>query len=122
MIVRKLLRPQRVWTYVRREVTTVVFVTVAIVFMMNSMSIDLSISFVPLGVLGTALAITMGFRNQTAYARWWEARTAWGAIVNVSRQYARLIKTFTDSHRDQDGYEPERSQAFITRMIRRQIA
>lgn len=122
MIVRKLLRPQRVWTYVRREVTIVVAVSIVIVVMMNTSSIDLSMSFVPLNVLGTALAITMGFRNQTAYARWWEARTAWGSIVNVSRQYARLIKTFTDSHRDQDGYEPERSQAFITRMIRRQIA
>ena len=43
----------------------------------------------PLPLLGTGLAIILGVRNNTAYARWWEARTLWGAVVNNSRNLAR---------------------------------
>ncbi len=36
-----------------------------------------------------ALTLVLGwllvFRTNTAYARWWEARTLWGALVNTSR-------------------------------------
>lgn len=34
-----------------------------------------------LSVLGIAATIFIGFRNTTAYNRWWEARTLWGGIV-----------------------------------------
>ena len=40
-------------------------------------------------VLGAALTILLGFRTNSAYARWWEARTLWGALVNSSRSIAR---------------------------------
>ena len=43
----------------------------------------------PLPLLGTGLAVFLGVRNNTAYARWWEARTLWGAVVNSSRNFAR---------------------------------
>ena len=43
----------------------------------------------PLPLLGTGLAVFLGVRNNTAYARWWEARTLWGAVLNNSRSYAR---------------------------------
>lgn len=122
MIVRKLLRPSRVWTYVHREVITVTVLAITVAVAFTYGNVDVSMPFMPLGVLGTALAITMGFRNQTAYARWWEARTAWGNIVNTSRQYARLVRTFTDSHRHHEAYNPEEAEQFIERMIRRQIA
>ena len=35
----------------------------------------------PLPLLGSGLAVFLGVRNNTAYARWWEARTLWGAVV-----------------------------------------
>lgn len=34
-----------------------------------------------LSVLGISATIFIGFRNTTAYNRWWEARTLWGGIV-----------------------------------------
>ncbi|MET4674882.1 bestrophin family ion channel [Luteibacter sp. ME-Dv--P-043b] len=43
----------------------------------------------PLTLFGTAVAIYLSFRNATAYARWWEARTLWGAMVNCSRTLVR---------------------------------
>ena len=36
-------------------------------------------------VLGTAIAFFVGFNNNQAYDRWWEARKIWGALVNDSR-------------------------------------
>lgn len=43
----------------------------------------------PITLLGSAVAVYLSFRNTTAYARWWEARTLWGAMVNASRTLAR---------------------------------
>ena len=52
------------------------------------------INDLPLALLGSALAIIVGLRNNNAYARWWEARTLWGRAVNNSRSLARAALTF----------------------------
>lgn len=46
-------------------------------------------------VLGTAIAFFVGFNNNQAYDRWWEARKIWGALVNDSRTWARDILNYT---------------------------
>ena len=38
-----------------------------------------------LSVLGIAASVFIGFRNTTAYNRWWEARTLWGGQIINSR-------------------------------------
>jgi putative membrane protein len=48
---------------------------------------------IPLGAFGAVIGIVVGFRNASAYGRWWEARTLWGSIVNRSRTFARQILT-----------------------------
>jgi putative membrane protein len=48
---------------------------------------------VPLGSFGSLIGIIVGFRNSSAYGRWWEARMLWGAIVNRSRTLARQVLT-----------------------------
>jgi ion channel-forming bestrophin family protein len=54
-----------------------------------------SIGELPLPLLGSAIAIIVTFRNNAAYARWWEARGLWGAVVNNSRSLARGLLTLT---------------------------
>ena len=50
-------------------------------------------------VLGTAIAFFIGFNNNQAYDRWWEARKIWGSLVNDSRSFARnLINYVDDDH------------------------
>lgn len=83
---------------------------------------SLQINFTPVGVLGSALAIFIAFRNNSAYSRWWEARQIWTGIVNSSRVLARLIITFTDSHAHQENYLVERSEAFKKEMVYKCIA
>ncbi len=45
-----------------------------------------------------ALTLILGwllvFRTNTSYARWWEARTLWGSLINASRQLAVKIVDF----------------------------
>jgi ion channel-forming bestrophin family protein len=48
---------------------------------------------IPLSLFGSAIGIIVAFRNQSAYARWWEARTLWGVIVNNSRSWGRQVTT-----------------------------
>ena len=42
-------------------------------------------------LLGTAVSLLLAFRTSQSYERWWEARTVWGAIVNDSRTFVRLV-------------------------------
>ncbi len=67
----------------------------------------------PLPLLGTGLAVFLGVRNNTAYARWWEARTLWGAIVNNSRSYARALVLLV---------MPVEAEALRADLVRHQIA
>ncbi|HMS41091.1 MAG TPA: bestrophin family ion channel [Pyrinomonadaceae bacterium] len=54
----------------------------------------LGLPWVPIGMLGTAVAFVVGFKNNASYARVWEARTAWGAIINASRAFGVLVIDF----------------------------
>lgn len=46
-------------------------------------------SVMPVTLLGIALSILLGFRNNAAYDRWWEARKQWGQMVFEVRSLAR---------------------------------
>ncbi len=48
----------------------------------------------PLTLFGSALALFLGFRSNSAYQRWWEGRVLWGSLINASRNLARLAVTF----------------------------
>uniref|UniRef100_UPI003567EA1E bestrophin family ion channel n=1 Tax=Psychrobacter sp. TaxID=56811 RepID=UPI003567EA1E len=40
-----------------------------------------SYSVAPFTLLGIALSLFLGFRNNASYQRWWEARGLWGQLV-----------------------------------------
>jgi len=48
----------------------------------------------PLTLFGSALALVLGFRSNSAYQRWWEGRGLWGAMINASRSLAREARNF----------------------------
>lgn len=58
---------------------------------------------VPLSLFGTALALFLGFRDNSAYARWWEARSLWGLMINASRNLARQTLSLCDAQADSAG-------------------
>lgn len=54
----------------------------------------------PFALLGVALSIYLGFRNNAAYDRWWEARKLWGQLVFEIRNLARAANAMI-SDRDE---------------------
>lgn len=52
----------------------------------------LSLPWQPVAVLGTALAFIVGFKNNASYARLWEARQIYGAVINDSRSFAFTLR------------------------------
>jgi putative membrane protein len=63
--------------------------------------------FIPATVatlMGTALAFFIGFNNNQAYSRWWEARIIWGGLMNESRNFSRgLLAYLKPDGRDSRG-------------------
>ncbi|MCK5281680.1 MAG: hypothetical protein KAK04_24180 [Cyclobacteriaceae bacterium] len=77
-----------------------------------------SLSPVMITVLGTAISFFIGFINAQAYGRWWEARKIWGALVNDSRSFCRMIITFIEK----DGDIDDEFISFKNHLIHRQLA
>ncbi|WBH15469.1 bestrophin family protein [Sphingomonas radiodurans] len=46
----------------------------------------------PLTLFGSALALFLGFRDNSAYERWWEGRGLWGLMINASRSLSRAAR------------------------------
>lgn len=70
-------------------------------------------------LLGMALAFFIGFNNNQAYSRWWEARTVWGGLVNDSRSWTRSLLAYTQP--GPDGAEIATPEDVALRMIRRNL-
>jgi putative membrane protein len=74
---------------------------------------------IPISLFGSAIGIIVAFRNQSAYARWWEARTLWGALVNNSRSWARQVTTVMMPLNDAEAGE---LKAYQKRLVYHEIA
>ena len=53
-----------------------------------------AIPWLPVSLIGTAVAFYVGFKNNQSYDRNWEARKVWGAIVNLSRAFGASVRAF----------------------------
>ena len=59
----------------------------------------LHLPWLPIALIGTAVAFLVSFKNNASYDRLWEARKIWGGIVNTSRAFSMLINDYiTDSN------------------------
>lgn len=70
---------------------------------------------VPFSLTGVAIGIFLGFRSKTAYDRFWEGRTLWGALVNSARSLARLVLTLVVAPAGQENSQEFRK--FQTRVV-----
>ena len=58
------------------------------------------INFQAASIFGLALSLFLGFRNNAAYERWWEARTLWGQLIADIRSLGRETMTFMGETQD----------------------
>jgi len=76
---------------------------------------------IPLSIFGGVIGVLAGFRNSSAYARWWEARTIWGGVVNNSRSFAREVLSMI-APRDADEATQRELNQVKRRLVLLQIA
>jgi putative membrane protein len=76
---------------------------------------------IPLSLFGGAIGVVVGFRNTSSYARWWEARTLWGSIVNYSRTLSRQALSMIDIRAESES-ECAEIEAMRRAIIYHQIA
>jgi ion channel-forming bestrophin family protein len=53
-----------------------------------------AIPWLPVSLIGTAVAFFVGFKNNQSYDRIWEARKIWGSITNLSRSFAAAVRGY----------------------------
>lgn len=58
------------------------------------------VSIAAMGIFGVALSLFLGFRNNAAYDRWWEARTLWGSMIAEIRNLGRHMGVFVGRGED----------------------
>jgi ion channel-forming bestrophin family protein len=61
-------------------------------YLQHEYKVDISVSLMPMTALGVAVSLFLGFRNNAAYDRFWEARKVWGGVVNTSRSFICYLK------------------------------
>jgi len=84
--------------------------------------IHIYIAWLPVSVIGTAVAFYVGFKNNNAYGRLWEARKIWGGIVNDSRTWGMMIDGYISDLFREEKENDETINKTKKRLIYRHIA
>lgn len=82
----------------------------------------LKIPWTPLALIGTAVAFVIGFQNNSAYGRIWEARKIWGGIVNTSRTFGMFVQDMLTHEYTQSPVTEAQIQSEIKTLTYRHIA
>ena len=115
------LKDMLLWT--RLEIFYFVGVSclVTVLFEMGGMK-WLQLPWTPLALIGTAVAFLIGFQNNAAYGRAWEARKIWGGIVNESRTWATLVRDMVTNEYAKEPSSQEELAEHVRRLIDRHVA
>ncbi len=84
--------------------------------------IEFQLPWLPVSIVGTAVAFYVGFKNNQAYDRMWEARKVWGAVVNSSRTWGMYIDGFINNLFSKKEYSDEEIEAIKKKLVYRHIA
>jgi ion channel-forming bestrophin family protein len=88
----KVFHPILLWHFARTNLIRTLLISLAAVLLYEVAGFKfVAIPFVPVATIGTAVAFYIGFKNNQAYDRLWEARRLWGGITNTSRNLATMM-------------------------------
>jgi putative membrane protein len=82
----------------------------------------IAIPWIAVGVVGTAVSFYIGFKNNQAYDRLWEARKIWGGLVNLSRMWGSNLRGYLEHQTDRNIEDEEQLNLIIKKMIYRHIS
>ncbi len=86
MLINKKITLQSFWLFGKKNILQTLALSVIVVVLYQFLDLKIiAIPFLPVASIGTAVAFYVGFKNNQAYDRLWEARRLWGGITNTSR-------------------------------------
>ena len=86
MLINKKITLQTFWLFGKKNILQTLALSVIVVALYKFLNLTIiAIPFLPVASIGTAVAFYVGFKNNQAYDRLWEARRLWGGITNTSR-------------------------------------
>ncbi|MEL6986232.1 MAG: bestrophin family ion channel [Bacteroidota bacterium] len=83
--------------------------------------IHIVIPWLPISVIGTAVAFYVGFKNNQSYDRMWEARKIWGGIVNDSRTWGMMVDGYVSNQFRDSKMSDDEIKQIKKRLIYRHI-
>ncbi len=109
------------WT--RRDIYVHFLIALGVTFLFSILKWKwIAIPWLPIAMMGTAVAFVVGFKNNASYDRLWEARRIWGAIVNASRSWGIMVQDYiTNQHAKNPASDKELLQ-MQRRLIDRHLA
>ena len=81
----------------------------------------LHLPWLPISLVGTAVAFIVSFKNNASYDRLWEARKIWGGIVNYSRTWGNQVLSYVSNLYATKQHSDEEIKEIHKRLIYRHI-
>ncbi len=81
----------------------------------------LHLPWLPIALIGTAVAFVVGFQNNASYDRIWEARKIWGGIVNASRSWGIFVNDYISNEFAEEKASKEEIKQIRKELIYRHI-
>ncbi len=82
----------------------------------------LRLPWTPVALIGTAIAFLIGFQNNAAYGRAWEARKIWGGILNESRAFGTMIRDMITNDHAAEPVSDSELKTIHQRVVHRHLA
>ena len=82
----------------------------------------LHLPWLPIALIGTAVAFVISFKNNASYDRLWEARKIWGGIVNASRSWAIMVRDLINNQYAENNVSDDELISIHKELIMRHVA
>jgi putative membrane protein len=108
---------------IRGRLLAVFLVACAVTALHHWKGFTTDLTTTPFTLISLALGVFLGFRNNTAYERYWEARRLWGLMVNDARSFTRMVLTLlSDQVVPSIDLAPERVRELQVDLVYRMVA
>ena len=123
MYTKRIFPVRSVLKWTRRHILLFLFLgTIPVIFYDIAGLKWLHVPWLPLGVLGTAVAFIVSFKNNASYDRLWEARKIWGGIVNASRTWTIMVKDFVNNDHSKQKFSETELFNIHRELVHRHVA
>lgn len=122
MYTRRIFPIRGVLRWTRRHIFLFLIVATIPVVMFDVLRMKwLHVPWLPMSVLGIAVAFVISFKNNASYDRLWEARKIWGGIVNASRSWTIMVKDFITNEHAKKPISPDELKLIHRELVHRHV-